>query len=247
MRRVAVVTGGASGVGAAVCLRLAQSGRSVAVLDIDGDAAEQVAESLRVIGADAMSHQVDVADRTAVDVALQQVRSLLGSVSILVTSAAISGFVPFAQLTKDEWGRALAINLTGTFNCIQAVVTDMVVSGWGRIVTVSSSAGQTGSARQGHYAASKAGVIALTKSVALEYASMGITANTVPPFAADTPMLRAAQDAGHIPTSDALASMIPAGRIGTTDEVAAVCEFLCSEDASYITAQVVGVNGGAVR
>ena len=141
----------------------------------------------------------------------------------------------------------MAINLTGTFDCIQAAIGDMVMSRWGRIVTISSSAGQTGSIRQAHYSASKGGVIALTKTVAVEYASLGITANTIPPFSVDAPMLRAAQDSGVIPGSDALAKAIPVGRIGTAEEIAAMCGFLCSEDASYVTGQVIGVNGGAVR
>ena len=123
----------------------------------------------------------------------------------------------------------------------------MAMSRWGRIVTISSSAGQTGSIRQAHYSASKGGVIALTKTVAVEYASLGITANTIPPFSVDTPMLRAAQDSGVIPGSDALAKAIPVSRIGTAEEIAAMCGFLCSEDASYVTGQVIGVNGGAVR
>ncbi len=141
----------------------------------------------------------------------------------------------------------MAINLAGTFDCIQAAIGDMVMSRWGRIVTISSSAGQTGSIRQAHYSASKGGVIALTKTVAVEYASLGITANTIPPFSVDTPMLRAAQDSGVIPGSDALAKAIPVGRIGTAEEIAAMCGFLGSEDASYVTGQVIGVNGGAVR
>ena len=164
-----------------------------------------------------------------------------------MTSAAVSGFVAFEDLTVEDWSQTMAVNLTGTFHCIQAAIADMVASQWGRIVTISSSAGQTGSMRQAHYSASKGGVIALTKTVALEYASAGVTANTVPPFSVDTPMLRAAQESALIPSSDALARAIPAGRVGTTDEVAAVCAFLCSEKASYLTAQVIGVNGGAVR
>ena len=132
------------------------------------------------------------------------------------------------------------MNLTGTFHCLQAAIGDMVAAGWGRIVTISSAAGQTGSPRQGHYSASKGGVIALTKSVALEYASKGITANTIPPFTADTPMLHAAQDSKHLPDVDVLARMIPARRLGTGDDIGATCAFLCSDAASYITGQVIG-------
>jgi len=216
------------------------------VLDLDEDAAEETAESLRAEGTEALRCKVDVSDRTTVDAAFEEVRTALGPIEILVTSAALSGFVPFEEITLEDWSRTLAVNLTGTFNCLQSAIPDMVAAGWGRIVTVSSAAGQTGSLRQAHYSASKGGVIALTKTVALEYAAKGITVNTIPPFTVDTPMLRAAQEAKYLPSTDVLARMIPAGRLGTGDDIAAVCAFLCSDAASYVTGQVIGVNGGAV-
>jgi 2-hydroxycyclohexanecarboxyl-CoA dehydrogenase len=244
--RVAVVTGGASGIGRSVCERLAREGLRVAVLDRDGDAAADVVASIRVAGGDAMARAVDVADREAVEQAFSDVRRQLAPVEILVTSAAVSGFVPLEALTADEWQRTLAVNLTGTFHCLQAAVPDMVAAGWGRIVTISSAAGQIGSLHQAHYAASKGGVIALTKTAALELAAKGITANTIPPFTVDTPMLRAAQASRSVPNADVLARMVPAGRLGTGDDIAAACAFLCSEDAGYITGQVIAVNGGAL-
>jgi 2-hydroxycyclohexanecarboxyl-CoA dehydrogenase len=154
--------------------------------------------------------------------------------------------VPFEDITPELWEQTISVNLTGTFHCLQAAIGDMLGAGWGRIVTISSAAGQTGSRRQGHYSASKGGVIALTKAVALEYASKGITANTVPPFTVDTPMLRAAQESKFVPTSEVLARMVPARRLGTGDDIAATCAFLCSDAASYLTGQVIAVNGGAV-
>jgi NAD(P)-dependent dehydrogenase (short-subunit alcohol dehydrogenase family) len=244
--RVAVVTGGASGMGRSICEHLARAGHRVAVLDVDAPATEEVAGALRNAGADAVAAQVDVSDRAAVDQAFADVRAQLGPIGILVTSAAVSGFVPFEDITLEDWERTLAVNLTGTFSCIQSAIADMVAAGWGRIVTVSSAAGQTGSLRQGHYSASKGGVIALTKTVALEYASRGITVNTIPPFIVDTPMLRAAQASRYLPGAEVLAKMVPAGRLGTGDDIGATCAFLCSEAAGYITGQVIGVNGGAV-
>jgi NAD(P)-dependent dehydrogenase (short-subunit alcohol dehydrogenase family) len=122
----------------------------------------------------------------------------------------------------------------------------MVAGKWGRIVTISSAAGQQGAPRQGHYAATKGGVIAMTKTIALDYARKGITANTVPPFVIDSPMLRQQQDEGKLPGAEVLIQAIPAGRLGVADEVAAVCSFLCSEGAGYVNGQVIGVNGGAV-
>lgn len=245
--RVAVVTGGASGVGASICQHLARQDRRVAVLDLDGEAAEKAAESLRSGGAAAVAVQLDVADRSEVDRAFEQVRAALGPVGILVTSAAVAGFLRFEEITPDVWERTLAVNLTGTFHCIQSAIPDMVAAGWGRIVTISSAAGQTGSLRQAHYSASKGGVIALTKALALEYSARGITVNTVPPFAVDTPLLRAAQDAGLLAKTEVVARMIPAGRLGTPDDIAAACAFLCSDAAAYITGQVLAPNGGAVR
>ncbi len=246
LSKVAVVTGGGSGLGLSICQHLARQGRRVAVLDMDGAAAERVAGDIRAEGAQAMAVEVDVSNKSALDASFDEVRAELGAVGILATSAGISGFTPLEDITLDEWNRYLAVNLTGTFLCIQAALPDMVASGWGRIVTISSAAGQVGALRQGHYSASKGGVIALTKTVALEYASRGITVNTVPPFTADTPMLRAAQQAKSVPGPEVISRMIPAGRVGTSDEIAAVCAFLCSDAASYITGQVVGVNGGAV-
>jgi len=246
MSRIAVVTGGASGLGAAICRHLADAGRRVGVLDVNVDAARDLADSLRAAGSQAIAAAVDVSDRSAVDDALAKVRAELGPVEILVTSAAIAGFVPFEELTIDTWTETLTVNLTGTFHCIQAVIPDMVAARWGRVVTISSSAGQKGSARQAHYSASKGGVIALTKTLALEYASRGITVNTIPPFSVDTPMLRAAEDAKLLPPREVVERMIPAGRLGTADDIAAACTFLCSDAAGYITGQVLAPNGGAV-
>ncbi|GAA2132790.1 SDR family NAD(P)-dependent oxidoreductase [Actinomadura napierensis] len=241
-----MVTGGASGLGLAICEHLARQDRHVAVLDLDGDAAERLAGELRAKKRRAVAVQVDVADRAAVDKAFDEVRAGLGPIGILVTSAAVSGFLPFEQVGAGDWARTIAVNLTGTFNCLQSAIPDMTAGGWGRIVTISSAAGQTGSLRQAHYAASKGGVIALTKTVALEYAAKGITANTIPPFTVDTPLLRAAQESKLLPGSDVLARMIPARRLGTGDDIAAMCAFLCSDEAGYVTGQVIGVNGGAV-
>ncbi|WP_026239589.1 SDR family NAD(P)-dependent oxidoreductase [Parafrankia discariae] len=246
MSRVAVVTGGASGLGLSVCEHLGRQGRHVGVLDLDAAAAERVAADLRARGVVAIAAQADVSDRAAVDRAFGLVRDELGPIGILVTSAAVADFVPFEALALDDWSRAIAVNLTGTFNCLQSAIGDMTAAGWGRVVTISSAAGQIGSRHQAHYSASKGGVIALTRTVALEYAARGITVNTVAPFTIDTPMLRAAQHAGHVPDGESLAQAIPAGRLGTGADIAAMCAFLCSEEAGYTTGQVIGVNGGAV-
>ena len=136
------------------------------------------------------------------------------------------------------------MNLTGTFTCVQAAVADMLPAGWGRIVTISSSSAQSGAPRMAHYAASKGGVIGLTKALAVELARSGITANTIPPSLVNTPMVDKAVAAGDFPGVDIVGPMIPVGRAGTPDDIAGACSFLCSDDGSYITGQIIGVNGG---
>ena len=172
MTRVAVVTGGGSGMGLAICQHLARGDRQVAVLDIDAEAASEVAHSLEAEGFTAVGVHVDVSDRVAVDAALDQVRQSLGPIEIVVTSAGIERFENFLDISADDWARMMSVNLTGTFHCLQAAVPDMVAAGWGRIVTISSSSAQSGTSRMASYVASKGGVIALTKALAVEYASL---------------------------------------------------------------------------
>jgi 2-hydroxycyclohexanecarboxyl-CoA dehydrogenase len=245
--RVAVVTGGASGMGLAIARHLAARGDRVGVLDLQGEAALRAAAELRESGAAAIGVEADVTDRRAVDHALDKVRAELGPVAIMVTSAGLDAFERFTEIAIQSWERILAVNLTGTFHCLQAAVPDMLNARWGRIVTISSSSAQSGAARMGHYAAAKAGVIGLTRSLALEYARKGITVNVVTPGMIDTPMLRRAATGGDIGAVEKTAAMaVPVGRAGTPDEIAATCGFLCSDGAAFITGQVVGVNGGMV-
>ena len=242
--RVAVVTGGGSGMGRAICHHLARQGHRVAVLDIDGDASGQVAKEVVADGGRAVAAPVDVSDRAAVDAALDRARSELGGpVGIMVTSAGIEGFVDFVEIDAAAWERMLAVNLTGTFHCLQAAAPDMMESKWGRIVTISSSSAQSGTRRMAHYVASKGGVIALTKALALDLAPFGITVNTIPPGAIDTPMMRRPMEAGQMGSEEQLVARAPLGRLGTADDIAATCAFLCSEEAGYITGQQINVNG----
>jgi len=244
MSRVAVVTGGASGIGLGVARQFVADGYRVAVLDNNGAAADAAAAELQTDAAKVLAVEVDVADRTSVDAAFARVRAELGPVEILVTSAGIENFTSLLEITADGWDRIIAVNLTGTFTCVQAAVPDMLASRWGRIVTISSSSAQSGAPNMAHYAASKGGVIALTKSLAVELARSGITANTIPPSLVDTPMSRNAEAAGDFPGVDVVGPMVPLGRAGTPEDIAAACSFLCSDGGSYITGQVIGVNGG---
>ncbi|MGB3896342.1 MAG: SDR family NAD(P)-dependent oxidoreductase [Mycolicibacter sinensis] len=244
--RVAVVTGGASGMGEATCHELGRRGYQVAVLDINDQAAQRVSDDLRGEGATALGIGVDVTDRAAVDDAFAKVRSQLGPVAALVTSAGVFGYSAFAEITPQEWARIIDVNLTGTFHCCQAALPDMVDAGWGRIVMISSSSAQRGSPFAAHYAASKGAVITLTKSLAREYAGHGITVNNIPPSGIETPMQHQSQAAGYLPPNEQIAANIPLGRLGSGADIAAAVGFLCSQEAGFITGQVLGVNGGSV-
>ncbi|WP_026240375.1 SDR family NAD(P)-dependent oxidoreductase [Parafrankia discariae] len=244
--RVAVVTGGASGIGEATCHHLAERGHRVAVLDRDGDAAERVAKELSAAGTQARAYAVDVTDRAALDAAFTDVRSALGPTEILVTSAGLVAFHPFEEITLEQWNLVLAVNLTGTFHSCQAAIPDMVAARWGRIVTIASSSAQRGSPTMAHYAAAKGGVIVLTKSLARAYASHGITVNSIPPSGIETPMQHQSQAEGNLPPNEVMAGTIPLGHLGTPDDIAAAAAFLASEEAGFITGQVLGVNGGSV-
>lgn len=242
--RVAVITGAASGIGLGVARQLAALKHPVALFDRNGAAVRAAADELNAGGATALAFEVDVTDRSSVDIAVDKVRSELGPISIIVTSAGIQESAPFTEIPAELWERTLSVNLTGTFHSIQSAVPDMIEAGWGRIVTISSSSAQSGAPDRAHYVASKGGVIALTKALAFELSPKGITVNTIPPSIIDTPMARADEKPGELIDLDVLATMTPVRRTGTPHDVAAATAFLCSDDAGFITGQMIGVNGG---
>jgi NAD(P)-dependent dehydrogenase (short-subunit alcohol dehydrogenase family) len=232
MSRTAVVTGGGSGIGRAIAQRLSADGCQVAILDLNpnGEKHGQVA---------------DVTNREQVDAAFAAIRAELGPVTILVNAAGLDGFKRFANLTFEAWAKVINVNLHGVFHCIQAALPDMVEAGWGRIVNISSSSAHSGQPFMSHYVASKSAVNGLTKALALELGPQGITVNAVPPGFIDTPMLRQAESRGQL--GDPLEMHIartPVRRIGRPEDIAAACAFLVSEEAGYITGQILGVNGG---
>src|SRR5438067_806558 len=243
--RTAIVTGGGSGIGLGVSERLAADGAAVAVFDRDGRSAEESAAKIAASGGTAIGLTVDVTDRQQIDAGVADVRARLGRPTILVNNAGLQGFDPFLKISLELWNRILEVSLTGTFNCCQAVVPDMLEEGWGRIVNISSSSAQGGQPFMTHYVASKAGVIGFTKALALELGPKGITVNTIPPGFIDTPMLRAAEAKGHIGKGlEYHASQTPVRRAGRPADIAAMCSFLVRDEADYITGQVLGVNGG---
>jgi 2-hydroxycyclohexanecarboxyl-CoA dehydrogenase len=244
-QKIAIVTGGGSGIGLAIGQRLAADDHAVVVFDLNGDAASAAAETIAAAGGNALGLTVDVTDRARIDEALAEVRDCLGRPTVLVNSAGLDGFDPFLSISAEKWDRILAVNLTGTFNCCQAVVPDMIEAGWGRIVNISSSSAHSGQPLMTHYVAAKAAVIGFTKALALELGPKGITVNTIPPGFIDTPMLQASAANGLLGKGvDHHASLTPVRRVGRPEDIAAACAFLVRDEASYVTGQVIGVNGG---
>lgn len=227
----AVVTGGGSGIGRAIADRLRADGYNVATLDLNPSDTQN-------------AFIANVTDRAAVDEALAGIRSQFGPISILVNAAGLDSFRRFSDTTFEQWQRVIDVNLNGTFHCIQAVLPDMVEAGWGRIVNISSSSTHSGQPFMAPYVAAKSAVNGLTKSLALEYGPMGITVNAVPPGFIDTPMLRKAEGRGFLGDTDKQIEQTPVRRMGKPEDIAAACAFFISEEASYITGQILGVNGG---
>ncbi len=229
--KTAVVTGGGSGIGRAIADRLRADGYHVATIDLNP-------------ADDEFAQTADVTDRAQVEAALSAIRAQLGPVAILVNAAGLDGFKRFSDITFEEWQKVVDVNLNGVFHCIQAVLPDMVDGGWGRIVNISSSSTHSGTPYMSHYVAAKSAVNGLTKSLALEYGPAGITVNAVPPGFIDTPMLRNAEARGRLGDVQATIDATPVRRMGKPEDIAAACAFLVSEEAGYITGQLLGVNGG---
>lgn len=227
----AVVTGGGSGIGAAIATRLRADGLNVAVLDLQPSD-------------DEFAHVADVTDRAAVDTALNSVRAQLGPISVLVNAAGLDCFKRFSDVSFEKWQQIIDVNLNGVFHCIQAALPDMLEAGWGRIVNISSSSTHSGQPFMSPYVAAKSAVNGLTKSLALELGPSGITVNAVPPGFIDTPMLRKAEGKGFLGDTDKQIEQTPVRRMGKPEDVAAACAFFVSEEAGYITGQILGVNGG---
>jgi 2-hydroxycyclohexanecarboxyl-CoA dehydrogenase len=229
--KTALVTGGGSGIGQAVARRLRADGLDVATVDLRPSD-------------DDLAFTADVTERAQVDAALSAIHDRLGPITVLVNAAGLDGFKRFNHITFEEWQRVIDVNLNGVFHMIQAVLPDMVEAAWGRIVNISSSSTHSGVPYMAHYVAAKSAVNGLTKSLALEYGPSGITVNAVPPGFIDTPMLRNAESQGFLGDVEQNIARTPVRRMGKPEDIAAACAFLVSEEAGYITGQILGVNGG---
>ncbi len=237
--KIAIVTGASRGIGRAVAVALARQGASV-VAAARGDHAAAVAAEIEAAGGQALAQTVDVTDAAAVGGMVIRALERFGRVDVLVNNAGIARDQLMLRMKPEDWEAVLATNLTAAFTCTQAVLRSMIKQRAGRIISISSVVGQAGNAGQANYAASKAGLIGLSKALALEVASRGVTVNVVAPGLIETDMTRAiAED-----TRRAWAEKVPLGRIGAPADVAGAVCFLASDEAAYITGQVVAVNGG---
>lgn len=242
--RVAIVTGAGRGIGAAITVALAEAGADVALWDLDPHNARDVAGAVaRAQGVRAIALEVDVSDTHAVDRATQQVEDELGPVDVLVNNAGIDAIGPFLDSDEASWDRIIAVNLKGTIACCHRVVRGMVERGRGRVVNIASDAGKVGSSGEAVYSATKGGVIALTKTLAREVASEGVTVNCVCPGPTETALLGQVAEASPKLYSS-LARAIPLRRIAQPNDIAPAVVFLVSDEAGYITGQALSVSGG---
>jgi len=238
--RVALVTGGAQGIGKAVALLLAKNGADIAVSDVNLQKAEETAGEIQSLGRKAMAVKADVSSSEDVERMVQAIMERFGRIDILVNNAGIARDKLILRMTEEDWDAVLNVNLKGTFHCTRTVIRHMSKQRYGKIVNIASVVGEMGNAGQANYAASKAGVIGLTKTVAREFAQRGINVNAIAPGYIATPMT----DALPEKAKEELQRMIPMERLGKPEDVAEAVLFLVSEASSYITGQVINVNGG---
>lgn len=242
--RVAVITGAGSGMGRSMALRLAEDDAKIAIWDINGEGAEETARLVREAGGTAIAIAADCSDTAAIKAAAAQTRAELGKITILINNAGIAPFTPFLEIDEALLEKVLRVNMVGPFIVTQEIVPDMIEAKWGRIVNITSSSVQSGSALQTHYTSSKGALLGFTKCLAAALGEHGITANMIPPGSIDTPMLRSAEIMRKPGVVEAYGAALPVGRIGRGEDIAAAAAFLVSEEAGYMTGQTISVNGG---
>jgi|LQYC01.1.fsa_nt_gi 3-oxoacyl-[acyl-carrier protein] reductase len=238
--RVAIITGGAQGIGRAIGLLLAQNGADIVIADINHKQAEETAQEIALLGRKSLAVKVDVSNFSEAENLGKTVFDAFGQIDILVNNAGITrdGFV--LRMKEEEWDAVIAINLKSVFNCSKAVIRYMGKQRGGKIISVASVVGQIGNIGQANYAASKAGIIGFTKTLAREFASRGIMVNAVAPGFIETDMTRTLPEK----VREGFISNIPLGRMGTPEEIAEAVLFLATDASNYITGQVININGG---
>jgi len=238
--KVALVTGGAQGIGKAIALLLANNGADVAISDINLEKAQETANEIQALGKRSIALKANVADFKEVEQMVETIVGQLGRIDILVNNAGITRDRLILRMTEEDWDAVLDVNLKGTFNCTKAAIRYMSKQKSGKIVSIASVTGEMGNAGQANYGASKAGVIGFTKTIAREFATRGINVNAIAPGYIQTAMTEAVPDKAK----EMLKQMIPMERLGQPEDVAQAVLFFVSERSSYITGQVLNVNGG---
>jgi 2-hydroxycyclohexanecarboxyl-CoA dehydrogenase len=244
--KTVIVTGGGGGIGGATCRRFGKEGARVAVLDLNLDAAEKVAAAIRAEGGQAAAIRCDITDRASVDAAVAATEAQLGPVDVLVNNAGWDVFKPFTKTEPAQWDKLIAINLTGALHMHHAVLPGMAARKRGRIVNIASDAARVGSSGEAVYAACKGGLVAFSKTIAREHARHGITVNVVCPGPTDTALFADYKEGAGNPEklTEAFTRAIPLGRIGQPDDLPGAIVFFASDDAGFITGQVLSVSGG---
>ncbi|MFH1281389.1 MAG: 3-oxoacyl-[acyl-carrier-protein] reductase [Candidatus Omnitrophota bacterium] len=240
--KVALITGGARGIGQAIALTFAKEGADIVVADVNLEIAQKTALEIENLGRKAMALEMDVTNYDLVEAGINKILDKMGKVDILVNNAGITKDNLLLRMSQADWDAVINVNLKGTFNCIKAESRPMVKQRSGRIISIASIIGLMGNPGQANYAASKAGIIALTKTVAKELASRNINANAVAPGFIQTEMTaKLSED-----IKKRMLQAIPLGKLGTPEDVANVCLFLASPESSYITGQTITIDGGMV-
>ena len=244
--KTVIVTGGGGGIGGATCRRFASEGAKVAVFDMNLEAAQKVVDDIKAAGGVAKAFKCDITNRAEVDGAVAAAENSLGPIAVLVNNAGWDVFKPFTKTVPAEWDKLIAINLTGALHMLHAVLPGMAERKYGRIVNIASDAARGGSSGEAVYSACKGGLVALSKTLAREHARQSITVNVVCPGPTDTALLASVAEGARDPAKlmETFRSAIPLGRLGQPDDLASAIVFFGSDDAAFITGQVISVSGG---